>query len=121
MECFVTFKGKQGVNPVAILKGLLDEQKIPIDKESFDKHELYCYRNKIYANTIMCQPVIDIMTDLLKDFKGYLVFKDGKVYLRSDLSYTVVVNANITPERLTEMLKDNKALAYLMKTRKIKV
>jgi len=72
MELMTTFKGKRNVNPVVLIRQLLDEHNLEYDSLSFDLTELYCYRHNIEASCVMQGKLIDIIQQLLVNFEGAL-------------------------------------------------
>lgn len=81
MEPKVTIKGYPVINPVVVIRRLLDEATIKYDSNSFDKAELYCYRNPKDYNIVLYNTLNDNLLNLLSIFGGFIVYNNGLLYI----------------------------------------
>ena len=81
MEPKVTIKGYPVINPVVIIKHLLEKHNIKYDSNSFDKAELYNYRNPKDYNIVLYNTLNDNLLNLLSIFDGFLVCNNGLLYI----------------------------------------
>jgi len=68
-------------NPVVLIRQILDELMLDYDGKSFDKAELYCWRNPKDVNMVFYGTPYDVIEDLLRIFDGFIIYKEGLLWI----------------------------------------
>ena len=69
------------LNPVVLIRNILDDLMLDYDDKSFDMTELYCYRNHNDSNIVLCGTQYDLIEQLLDTFGGFIVYNNGLLYI----------------------------------------
>lgn len=64
------------VNPVAIIRNILDNLMLDYDEKSFDKAELWYYRNPKDYDIVLYGTPYELIKQLLDSFGGFIVYHD---------------------------------------------